>query len=77
VNSTNSPIKFVLDFLAELYGIGLEYRTIKCVQVSNLSLPCSNWNTPISQIKDVCNLLSGIDNLRHSYIGGGISSRIS
>ena len=64
VDPVSSPVKFLLDFLTELYHEGLQYRTINVYRsaISAYHEPING--TPVGQLKDVCTLLSGIDNLR-------------
>ena len=64
LDPTNTTKKFVIDFLTELFEKGLEYRTINVYRsaISAYHLPIDS--TPVGQIKEVCQLLSGMDNIR-------------
>ena len=64
MDPTNTTTKFVIDFLTELFEKGLEYRTINVYRsaISAYHLPIDS--TPVGQIKEVCQLLSGMDNIR-------------
>ena len=64
VNPTDAPRSMILDFLTDLYHKGLQYRTIN-VYKSALSVYHNNiQGVPVGQLREVCELMSGIDNLR-------------
>ena len=64
VDPFEAPVSLVVEFLSELYQKGLEYRTINVYRsaISAYHRPING--TQVGQIKEVCLLLSGIDNLR-------------
>jgi len=64
VDPIDSTVNYVLDFLTEMYHEGLEYRTINVYRSAISAYHAPIGNIPVGQIKEVCTLLSGIDNLR-------------
>ena len=63
-NPITAPVNLVVEFLSNLYHQGLEYRTINVYRSAISAYHSQVNNIPIGQTKEVCTLLSGIDNLR-------------
>ena len=64
VDPTDAPENLILDFLTDLYHRGLEYRTINVYRSALSAYHKHIQGTPVGQLKEVCTLMSGIDNLR-------------
>ena len=64
VDPIDSPLNYILDFLTELYHEGLQYRTINVYRSAISAYHVPIGDIPVGQTKEVCTLLSGIDNLR-------------
>ena len=63
-NPFEAPVELIVEFLTELYQQGLEYRTINVYRSAISAYHTLINGTPVGQMKEVCLLLSGIDNLR-------------
>ena len=54
----------ILDFLTDLYHKGLQYRTINVYRSALSVYHNNNQGVPVGKLRKVCELMSGIDNLR-------------
>jgi len=64
IDLIDSPLITIIEFLTELFDKGLEYRTINVYRSAISAYHPPIEGTPVGKIKEVCTLLSGIDNLR-------------
>lgn len=64
MDPTDAPKNLILEFLTDLFHKGLEYRTINVYRSALSAYHNQIEGTPVGQLKEVCTLMAGIDNLR-------------
>ena len=64
VDPFQCPLKFILDYLPDLFGKGLEYRTINVHRSAISAYNVPLHGSPIGWSPLICSLLSGVFNLR-------------